>query len=269
MLPLVNNIKYLTNVWLSLARTSIVREMEFRGNFVLGIIRQFSWIAAFIFMVEIIFRNTSSLNGWSHAEMFIIVALSRMIEGTFDIFASRNIAMFPQAVQRGDFDLQLLKPLPSQFAVAFQRFHFYNIGNVLGGLMIFVYGLVNLPHYPSLLSWLAFAVLIIVSIVIYYSVMILIASLVFRLERMESLWGLVTLFTEPLAVPFDIFPRVPRLAITYIVPIAFVVFVPAQAITGKLAFWQLPVALVIACLFLWFANLAWKSGLGRYTSASS
>lgn len=266
---LLDNSKHLLRVWVANTRTSIIREMEFRTNFILGIVRHGIWISAFIFMIEIIFRNTTSLNGWDHAEVLIVLGLSRIIEGTIDTFITRNIALLPQTVQRGEFDLFLLKPLPSQFSVAFQKFHFYNIGNILGGLAIFVYALRNLDQVPSLPQWGIFLILIAVSFIVFYSFFIMVASLVFRLERLESLWSLLTFFTEPITVPFDIFPRTPRLLITYLIPIAFIVFVPAQAITGKMALWQLPVAILMAITFLTLANLAWASGLRRYTSASS
>lgn len=263
------SIRHLAKVWVANTKISIIREMEFRGNFLLGIFRQFSWVAAFVFMVEIIFRNTASLNGWAKPEMLIILSLSRFIEGTVDLFVSRNIAMFPQSIQKGTFDFFLTKPIPAQFAFAFQKFYIYNIGNVVSGLMLFVYALMNLETPLSSGVILSFATLVVTSFIVFYSFLILVACLVFYFERLEALYGIMTLFTEPLTVPFDIFPRVPRLAITYIIPIAFIVFVPAQAITSKLHTWQIPVAILVAAIFLTLANLAWSSGLKRYTSASS
>jgi len=266
---LLDNSRHLLRVWRANARTSIVREMEFRSNFVLGIIRQGSWVAAFIFMVEIIFHNTASLNGWSKPEVLVILSLSRMIEGLIDIFVSRNIAMLPQTVQKGELDLFLVKPLPVQFAVAFQKFHFYNLGNVAAGIILFVYALATAGTLPSPTAWFQFLALVAISLVIFYSFLILIASLVFFFERLEALYGFMTLFTEPLTVPFDIFPRTPRLLMTYVLPIAFIVFVPAQAITEKLAPWQLPVAAAVGLVFLLAANVAWRAGIRRYSSASS
>lgn len=262
-------IKRLALVWLANIRTSLVRETGFRANFWLGFARQFIWIGAFIFLIQIIFQNTQSLNGWSKPEALIILALSRMIEGLIDTLVSRNIGMLPQSVQRGEFDSILLKPLPAQFSIAFKQFHLYYTGNIIGGLILFIYGLTHLPSLPPLSAWTSFFILILVSGVVFYSFLILVASLVFRLERLEALYGFMTLFTEPLTVPFEIFPRIPRIVITYLIPIAFIVFVPAQAITGKLHTWQIPVAILVAAIFLTLANLAWSSGLKKYTSASS
>lgn len=260
---------HLYHVWLANSKASIIREMEFRGNFILGIIRQFSWVAAFIFMVEIIFQNTQSLNGWAKPEMLMIIALSRTIEGLMDLFVSRNIAMLPQTVQKGELDFFLIKPLPAQFAIAFQKFYIYNTGNVVSGFILFFYALLHIPHLPSLQTWAFFIPLVAVSFIVFYSFLILVASLVFYFERLEALYGFMTLFTEPFTVPFDIFPRTPRFLMTYIIPIAFVIFIPAQAITGKLALWELPLAILFGVLFLTLANLAWRAGLKRYTSASS
>lgn len=264
-----HTIRHLWRVWLANTKTSIIREMGFRGNFLLGITRQASWLAAFLFMIDIIFRNTQTLSGWSKPEVMIILALSRIIEGILDTFCSYNIAMFPQNVQRGQFDLMLVKPLPSQFAVAFQNFHIYNLGSIISGLVLFSYGIWHIQPIPTLTQWLLFFLVIACGIVIFYSLLILVASLVFYFERLAALYGFMTLFTEPLTVPFDIFPRAPRLLLTYILPIAFIVFVPAQVITGKLAPWQVPVAIILAVIFLVLANLAWRAGLRRYTSASS
>jgi len=262
-------IRHLARVWVANAKTSIIREMEFRGNFFLGIFRQFLWVSAFIFMVEIIFQNTHALNGWGKPQMLIIIALSRFIEGTMDLLVSRNIATLPQVVQKGEFDFFLLKPLPAQFAVAFQKFYIYNLGNVTSGFILLIYALFNLHSSLTPIHWLTFIPLVAISFTVFYSFLILVGSLVFRFERLQSMYALMTLFTEPFTVPFDIFPRVPRLAMTYLIPIAFVIFVPAQAITGKLATWELPVAIVVCAIFWYLSNLAWKSGLAKYTSASS
>ncbi|MGH9857853.1 MAG: ABC transporter permease, partial [Acidobacteriota bacterium] len=222
-----------------------------------------------LLMIEVIFRNTQSLAGWGKPEMLVILALSRFVEGTMDTLFSRNIAELPHIVMTGQFDLNLLKPGSAQFYTAFRRFHFHNIGNIVGGIGLLIYAVSQLPTIPSMSSWLLFMCLIFTSLLIFYSLLILVASLVFRLERLESMWGFLTLFTEPLTIPFDIFPRGPRIVLTYLLPLAFVVFVPAQALTGRLAWWQAPVAIGMAAAFFILANLTWQAGLRRYSSASS
>ena len=261
--------KHLLKVWLATTRASIVREMEFRANFVAGLIRQALWLGIFVFMIEVIFHNTEQLAGWDRPDALLIVGLSRMIEGMMGVFFVSNIMRLPQQVQTGEFDFYLTKPVPVTWYVAFQRTHIDNIGNVLAGCAIAAYAFAirEAAVSPALLG--AGVVIALAGVAIYFSLLMIIATLVFLVDRLEFLWGFNVLLSEPLTFPFDVFPRIPQVALTYLVPIAFVVFVPAQAFTGRLSWWHLPVSIGLAIVFLILASLAWRVGLRRYSSASS
>lgn len=261
--------KHLWKVWRSSARTSLVREMEFRGNFVIGLIRQILWLGAFIFLIDIIFRNTATLSGWDKNGMMIILALSRLIEGIVGILFADNVMALSSRIQQGTFDFVLTKPLPSQFSAFFTRLSYETIGNTVSGVFLLIYVALQSPGLFTTGNTLLGLMLSALAIVIYYSLLVSIGSIVFYIERLESLWSFNVLFSEPLTVPFDIFPRSARISLTYLLPLAFVVFVPAQALTGRLQLWQIPVAFSIAAIFLTLANLAWRAGLRRYSSASS
>lgn len=268
-MPFLASSRHLGRVWLAAARASAVREMEFRANFIMGIVREVLWLLAFVFLTEIIFYNTSSLSGWNREGVLAVLALSRIVEGLMNTLFVDNIMALSEKVQRGTFDFVLIRPLPVQFAAFFQRISFLSAGNVLIGLVLLGYVHSSDPTLFTLGGTALAAVLGFFGIVTYYSLLLLAASLVFVIERMAALWGFSHLFSEPLTVPFDVFPRGPRLALTYVLPLAFVVFVPAQALTGRLVWWQVPLAIVITIVLLVLANVAWRAGLRRYTSASS
>ncbi|MEX0649624.1 MAG: ABC-2 family transporter protein [Candidatus Andersenbacteria bacterium] len=269
MQSLVVNTKHLWRVWRASLRAGLIREMEFRGNFIAGLIRQILFLGIFVFFINVIFQNTEQLAGWQQHEMLLILALSRIIEGVINLLFTESIMRLPEAVRDGTFDFYLIRPLPAQFSAAFRRPGVDNFGNILVGLILFAYAISAMTTFPSFSSIGLLLFLSALGITIYYSLLILVSSLVFRLERLEMLWAFNILFSEPLTVPFDIFSRAPRFVLTYLVPIAFVVFVPAQAITGRLQWSQIPVAIGIAALFLTLANLAWRAGLRKYSSASS
>lgn len=262
-------ISYIFRVWRANARASIVREMEFRANFFSGIFRQLLWLSSFVLFIEVIFQNTQSLSGWSKPEVLVVLALSRLIEGIIDTLFNRNLGDFPYTVQKGTFDYYLTKPVPVQFYAAFHRVNVASIGNVIAGIALLIYSLVTGHIALSFLSFVLFFFLALAGISIYYGILIATVSAVFYLERFQAFNAISHLISEPLTVPFDVFPYPARTALTYLIPIAFVVFVPAQAITGRLAAWQVPLAIGIAALFLAIANYAWRAGLRRYSSASS
>ena len=261
--------RHLWRVWLASTRASLVREMEFRANFVAGLIRQTLWLFIFVLMIEVIFQNTTQLVGWERAEALLIIGLSRFIEGLMGVFFIGNIMELPGRVQEGMFDFHVTKPVPVQLYTAFRKTHFSDLGSVIAGLILCLYALAVGGITVSLTTLLIAVGLMFAGVVIYYSLLIAAASLVFILDRLEFLWGFSSILSEPLTVPFDVFPFAPRVALTYLIPIAFVVFVPAQALTGRLVFWQVPLAIAIALLFLFLSNVAWRAGLRRYSSASS
>jgi ABC-2 type transport system permease protein len=269
MSALPSTLRYYGKVWLANARASLVREMEFRTNFFLGLLRQLLWLTAFIIFINAIFGNTQSLAGWSKPQVLVILALSRIIEGAMHMLFIDNLLHFTRTVNQGKFDFYLLKPIGTQFFTAFKNLKIDGAGNVLAGIGLLVYALTPLRHTLTFTGIVSFLLITMAGVAIYYSLLVMVASLVFKLERLEGLWGFNSLFSEPLTVPFDVFPGSARIALTYLVPVAFVVFIPAQALTGRLNFWQVPIAIVIAAIFLTLANLAWRAGLKRYSSASS
>lgn len=269
-MPFLANSQHFWRVWRANVRASVIREMEFRGNFFLGLIRQFLWASAFVVLINVIFQNTDSLGGWSEAEVLLILGLSRFVEGIMDTLFTRNIVEFPHSVRDGKFDFSLLRPVSAQLYTTFRRISLYSIfGHVTIGIILITYAALQFNELPALHEWALMFCFIIIGISVFYSLLLAAASLVFIVERLESLWGFMELFTEPLTVPFDIFPRGPRLFLTYLLPLAFAVFVPAQALTGRVQWWLLPIGILIAIVFLTLANLVWRAGLRRYSSASS
>lgn len=268
-MPFLANSRHLLRFWLAAVRASVVREIEFRSNFILGLIRTLLWLGVFLLQIEIIFQHTSTLAGWTKVDVLTILAMSRIVEGIMNTFFGNNIAELPNLVQTGRFDFYLLKPLPAQFNVSFGRFSLYQLGGVLAGFILLFYASSLRQPFPHLTQWLTLLFLASLGLIIYYSLLVLISSLVFFLERLEALWGYITLMTEPLTVPFNIFPRPVQGALTYLIPLAFLVFIPAQSLAGTLTIWHALLALFLTGIFFTLANLAWRAGLRRYSSASS
>jgi len=256
-------------MWRASTRASIIREMEFRANFIAGLTRQLLWLLVFIFMVDVIFGTTEQLAGWHQSEVLVLIGISRIVEGLMGVLFVQNIMELPNLVRDGKFDFHLLKPVPAQLYTAFRRTNIDNFGNVIAGVLLTGYALIAGTITPGLPAILLALLVIAAGITIYYSLLIITATLVFYIDRLEFLWGFNILLSEPLTVPFDIFPRLPRVTLTYLIPIAFVVFVPAQALTGRLVWWHTPLALGLAALFLLIANAVWRTGIRKYSSASS
>jgi ABC-2 type transport system permease protein len=69
--------------------------------------------------------------------------------------------------------------------------------------------------------------------------------------------------------PIGAYPALYRFFFTFVVPVAFLTTVPAEASLGRLERPTLLVALGIALLVFVFARFFWRLALRSYTSASS
>jgi ABC-2 type transport system permease protein len=67
----------------------------------------------------------------------------------------------------------------------------------------------------------------------------------------------------------SIYPAWLRFGLTLIVPVAFAVTVPAEALTGRLDWATALTALALAAVLLVVSRLVWRVGLRRYSGASA
>ena len=69
--------------------------------------------------------------------------------------------------------------------------------------------------------------------------------------------------------PIGIYPPWLRFGVTFLVPIAFAVTVPAEALTSRLDWQTLVFAMVFAVSFFAFTRWLWRFGLRNYSGASA
>jgi ABC-2 type transport system permease protein len=86
------------------------------------------------------------------------------------------------------------------------------------------------------------------------------------------IWELVNLFQGLYAAgrwPVTIYPDWLRIGLTFLVPVAFAVTVPAQALTNKLTPLTLLGAFGLAILLMALARFIWRLGVRSYSGASA
>ena len=69
--------------------------------------------------------------------------------------------------------------------------------------------------------------------------------------------------------PTSLYPGWLRFALTFLVPVAFVTTVPAEALTGRLSPATLAGAALLAIALAVVSRVFWRAGLKRYAGASA
>ena len=110
---------------------------------------------------------------------------------------------------------------------------------------------------------------LLVGVILIYCFWLVIATVAFWVVNM---WHAVELFDGVFQTgrwPIGIYPGWLRYSVTFLVPIAFAVTVPAEALTSRLDWETLALAIGFACVFFAFTRWFWRFGLSRYSGASA
>ena len=261
---------------------SLIREMTFRGNFVITIVTRAFWFAAQLTLFEIIFRNLGTdgqINSWHRPEYFCFMATGMLINAIIESFFMPNCANFSELIRTGNLDFALLKPIDTQFLVSFEKIDFAMLNQVLLAVSLLAYALNQIEATIQLWQIAMYLVCVGAGVTVLYSLMIALASTSVWFGRNQGLydfWFYITVFAR---YPRSIYTGSAlgtsiQFVFSYVLPILLVVTVPARVLLGKFndAWWSawFVVALLLASgLGLLISRRVFMSALRGYRSASS
>ncbi len=130
-------------------------------------------------------------------------------------------------------------------------------------------GLTRITSSVGLADAAAFAVSLVFGAVLIYCFWLVVATVAFWVVNM---WHAVELFDGVFQTgrwPVGIYPGWLRYSVTFLIPIAFAVTVPAEALTSRLDWQTLALAAAFTVVFFGFARWFWRFGLTRYSGASA
>ena len=122
-------------------RNSLVREMTFRGNFVITVLTRAFWFAAQLTLFDIIYRSVSTINDWTRSEYFAFMATGMLMNAVIEAFFMPNCANFSELIRTGNLDFALLKPIDTQFLISFEKIDFAMLNQILLAGSLLVYSL--------------------------------------------------------------------------------------------------------------------------------
>lgn len=270
------NFVHSLRVLLTFARNSLVRELTFRGNFLITICTRAFWFAAQLALYNIIYGKVQSINGWSQYEFFAFLATSMIINTLIEAIFMPNIANFSELIRTGNLDFALLKPIDTQFLISFEKLDLGTLSHLMLSGTLLGYALVQLGRPVSAAAVLMYVCWIIVGTAFFYSLMLALASTSIWFGRNQGLydfWFYVTIFAR---YPRDIYAgsllaNSLQLVFSYVLPILLVVTIPAQVLVSKALepSWISLIAIGTTLLSLVVSRAVFDRALRSYRSASS
>ena len=123
-------------VFVTFARNSLVRDMTFRGNFIIDTISSLCWASLNVIFYQRIFHYTPLLgdSGWGRYQFYAFFATGLIINSLAQVLFMTNIDEFTDIIRTGDLDFLLLKPIDTQFLISLRRLDWSSLANLLVGV---------------------------------------------------------------------------------------------------------------------------------------
>jgi ABC-2 type transport system permease protein len=255
-------------VWTYL-RLGVLNEMQYRANFFVAIVQSLLSVAVSIAVLALVYSHTNELNGWTESQLLVVLGVQILLGGVIHASVQPNMERLTQEVQDGKLDFALTKPVDSQLIISMRELQLWQLVDVLSGAIVIGVGVSRLQTSVGAGHALAFLALLLIGASLLYSFWLFLATGSFWVINM---WFLSDLFEGVYQVgrwPIGVYPGWLRYSMTYLVPIGFAVTVPAQAMTHRLHWETVLVAVGFAATVFLVTRRFWRFGLRRYSGASA
>jgi ABC-2 type transport system permease protein len=247
----------------ALVRAGLREEMQFRANFLIEVAFGLIYRTLGFAFIWVVLGKFQAIGGWTLQEVTLLYGIQLMGHALWALSFSRIINV-PGMVQLGEFDTMLIRPMPIGLQFMFGGFRIAVLGDVIGAVVLLTVGLrtAEIDWSPAKAVFLVLAV--IGSGLVRGAVEL--AGCAFSFRTLVGGWaGYATdvLFGQFAAYPLDIFTQRLRNFLTFVIPVAFVAWVPACVLlerTEVLPFpawvaWCTPLLGVVLMAIAWWLFL--------------
>jgi ABC-2 type transport system permease protein len=250
-------------------RLGVLNELQYRANFFVAIVQSLLGVAVALAVLALVYSKTTALNGWTQSELLVVLGIQILLGGVIHATVQPNMERLTQEVQDGKLDFALTKPADSQLLVSLRELRLWQFVDVISGAVVVGVGVSRLQTSVGVGHAFAFLALLLIGATLLYCFWLILATGSFWVVNM---WFLSEMFEGIYQVgrwPIGIYPGWLKYSMTYLVPIGFAVTVPAEALTGRLGWTTVVIAVVFSIAVVAIARWFWRFGLRRYSGASA
>jgi ABC-2 type transport system permease protein len=254
--------------WLFL-RVGVLNDLQYRVNFFIQLFQSLLSIGTGLVVLALVFSHTDELGGWSRSELLAVMGIFTIMGGVIRSVIQPNMQRLLDDVRQGNLDFILTKPADSQVLISVRDVRIWPAVDVVTGGVVLGVALYQLQERMGFSGAIAFVLLICLGAVMIYCVWLAITTGAFWLVRMDEVQELFDGIYRAGMYPVGIYPSWLRFGLTFLVPIAFAITVPAEAVTSRLGWGSVTLALVVTVALVIGTRRFWKLGLRHYSGASS
>ena len=257
-------------------RIGIANEFQYRANFFIQLLQSLISLGVGLVGLGLVFSYTGQLNGWSQPELLAVMGVFTLMGGVIQSAIQPNMERLANEIQQGTLDFALTKPADGQAIVSVREFRFWRLVDVAVGLVVIGIAVHEMQGGAcaacgqlGILKILAFILALILGGIMVYCFWLILSSVAFWVIRVDQIANLFEGIYAAGRWPVSIYPEWLQVGLTFLVPVAFAVTVPAEALTGRLTALNLLGALGLSVGLMLLARLIWRLGIKHYAGASA
>jgi ABC-2 type transport system permease protein len=250
-------------------KLGVLNELQYRVNFFVSLLQSAIALTTGLVVLALVYSHTEELNGWSQSELLCVLGVQILMGGLIKTYIQPNMTRLIEDVREGKLDFALTKPEDAQVLVSVREVRIWSAVDVVSGLIVLGVGLSRITTEVGLADAAGFLVALAIGAILIYCFWLIVATIAFWVVNM---WHAVELFDGVFQTgrwPVGIYPGWLRYSVTFLVPIAFAITVPAEALTSRLEWETLALAVAFAIALFAFTRWFWRFGLRRYSGASA
>ncbi|MFF4095769.1 ABC transporter permease [Streptomyces sp. NPDC001834] len=248
--------------------------MAYRASFAMTAFGNFA-VTAFDFVaIMLMFSHVDALGGYSLPEIALLYGAAGTAFGLADLVMG-SMGRLGRRVRDGTLDTLLVRPVPVLAQVAADRFALRRLGRITQGALVLGYALVVLDIGWTPLKAAMIPLMLLSGAAIFSAVLVAGAAFQFVAQDASEVQNSFTYGGNTLLqYPPSIFAKDLVRGVTFVVPLAFVNWLPALYVLGReyplgLPEWVAFLPPAVAALCWVGAGLAWRKGLRAYRSTGS
>jgi ABC-2 type transport system permease protein len=250
-------------------RLGTMSEMAYRANFFIHAFECAISLATGLSVLWVVYSRTPNINGWTWDELMVVLGLYFLCFGLVSGIVGPSIKQFMVDVWDGTLDFMLIKPANHLFLATTRKILIWHIVEIVLGTTIVTVSLVRLGQQIGMAQALMFVIMLSAGAVLLYAFWIVLGTLAFWTTRLENVLIIFYNMYEAGRWPIGIYPGWLRTSLTFIVPVAFAVTMPAEAIIGRLSWPAVAGGVALAVTNFLLARWFFGVGLRHYTGASA
>jgi ABC-2 type transport system permease protein len=243
--------------------------LAYRTDTVVNILTNLMWLGWELLSLGIIFSNTQSLAGWGPGEVIALLGVFRLVNTLMASLIWPATEKFNSSIRDGSMDYTLLMPTNSLFLISFSRIVIWRFWDLILAIALMIIGINLSGQETSFFSFFAFLLLAASGAVIIYSLWVVMIAMTFWFVKFDNNVTILQAMLDSGRYPAMVYPPWLRVIVTFIIPVAVATTVPLQGLRGDLTWMQILIFLGVGVVSLLVASRVWKSGIRKYSSASS